>query len=182
MKMLVNGTIVAMVAMLLTACSYTPDQRTWTDIAYPTQSVQLEIVDRDNMSKKEFGEIQANLTKALKDLRIEVSPAANRKLIVEVVKYNEQSAVTTALQWIVQVTFPGPWAFYSNNTLELRARLIREDGSAIEFPKLAEISESGREFKHLQENMTRRVAYAVFTADALADAQERGYNQISVNK
>ncbi|MCX6788045.1 MAG: hypothetical protein NT108_02705 [Candidatus Kaiserbacteria bacterium] len=170
------------IVLFLSACSYTPDQRVWTDIAYPTQSVQLEIVDRDSMSKKETEEIRTVLAKTLNDLKIEVSPTAGRKLIVEVVKYNEQSVVTTALQWIIQTTFPGPWAFYSNNALDLRARLIKEDGSVVEFTKLAEISESGRDFKYLQENMARRVAYAVLTADALANAHERGYDKVSANK
>lgn len=181
--MRITHRLIAMLAILfLSACSYTPDQRAWTDIAYPAQSVQLVIVDKDNMSKKETEEIRSVLTKTLHDLRIEVNPTAGRKLVVEVVKYNEQSAVTTALRWIIQTTLPGPWALYTTNALNLRGRLVREDMSVVEFTKLAEISESGREFSYLRENMCRRVAYAVFTADALAKTQEIAYERTSANK
>lgn len=170
--------LAAMLAILfLSACSYIPDQRAWTDIEYPTQSVQLEIVDKDDMSKKETEEIRTVLIKTLNDLKIEVSQSTGRKLIVEVVKYNEQSAITTALRWFIQIQLPGPWAYYTTNALDLRARLIKEDGSVIEFSKLAEINESGREFAYLRENMARRVAYAVFTADALAVAHAHGYDR-----
>ncbi|MDO8231696.1 MAG: hypothetical protein Q7T37_00635 [bacterium] len=172
-----HGLVAILAILFLSACNYIPDQRAWTDIEYPAQSVQLEIVDKDNMSRKEIEEIRTVLTETLHDLRIEVGPAAGRKLIVEVVKYNEQSAVTTALRWIIQTTLPGPWAYYSTNALDLRARLVREDGSIIDFTKLSEINESGREFKYLQQNMARRVAYAVFTADALAVAHALGYDR-----
>ncbi|MDE1919466.1 MAG: hypothetical protein KGH56_02080 [Patescibacteria group bacterium] len=100
------------------------------------------------------------------------------KLVVEVTKYNEQSAAASYSRWVGEfMTPPVPWAHFTSNAYELRARLIRKDGSVIEFAKLAEISEGGRELKHVQENMARRVAYFVFTADALAKAHELGYDK-----
>lgn len=182
MRTILRGTIVAMTALLLTACTYTPDKRAWTDIEYPTQYVQLEVMNAAGMSALEVTATREVLTKALNDLRIDISPDADRKVIVEVVGYNEQSSIASALRWTIEIVVGVPLAHWTTNELKFRSRLIMKDGRIVEFDKFAEINESGREFKHLQENMARRVAYAVFTAAALADAQERGYNQISVNK
>lgn len=170
-----HGLVAMLVILFFSACNYTPDKRAWTDIAYPAQAVRLEIENKANMNNDEIRGTEEVLIRALHDLHIDVHQTADRKLLVEIVKYNEQSAVITTLRWISSVVGL-PLAHYTSNVFDLRARLVKEDGTVVEFTKLAEISESGREFKYLQENMARRVAYAVLTADALARAHELGYD------
>jgi len=120
------------------------------------------------MSEEELVTTRQIITRALNDLRISVHPTASRTLVVKVVNYNEQSSMVSNLRWVVQCLFPGPWAFHTWNAFDLRAQLIQADGSVLEFEKFSEIQESGRDFKLLQENMARRVALSVLTADAFA--------------
>lgn len=165
--------------LFVSACSYTPDRRSWTDIALPAQSVQLEIVDKAGMNKNEIETTREVLAEALKGLRITVDPAAERKLVVEVVGYNEQSTFLSALRWGIEAMGVPPVAHFTTNNFDLRARLIRKDGSTVEFTKLAEISEAARELRHMQENMARRVAYFVFTADVLDEMNRPAGNVVS---
>ncbi len=176
-----RGASATLAILFLSACTYTSHQRSWSDIEYPTRSVQLEIVNTAGMNTAEAQATKEVITKALRDLRINAGPNADRKLIVEVVRYNEQPAAESALKWICEFVVPGGWAHRTSNAFDLRARLIMPDGRVVEFAKLAEISEKAREFSDIQENMASRIAYFVFTDDIHDKLQECG-NLISTNK
>lgn len=178
------GLFAAMIATVVffSACTYTPDQMVWTDIEYPKKVVQLEIVNSAGMNAGETEKTIDVLTQTLRNYGIGVSPTAKRKLVVEVVGYNEQSTIVSILRWATEIVFAVPFPHFTSNLFDARARAIREDGSAIEAMKLAEISEAAREFEHIRENMAQRIAYFTFAADVFARIHERGYDKVSTNK
>ena len=167
--MKIHGTcVIAMLSVLfLSACAYDPIQRTALDPKYPSQSTRLEIVDKAGMSAEESRITREILMRALGYIRVSVDEAAKQQLVVEVVRYNEQSGVVSLLRWGAEFAVPGGWAHYTSNAIELRARLVRKDGSVTEFTKLAEISEAARELGDTETNMAERIAFFFYTADVL---------------
>ncbi len=180
----IRGLFAAMMVtvVFLSACTYTPDQMVWTDIEYPKKAVQLEIVNSAGMSARETKETLEAITQTLRNYGISVNPAAGRKLIVEVVGYNEQSTTASILRWATEFVLAVPLPHFTSNRFDARARVIREDGSVVEATKLAEISEATREFEHIRENMAQRIAYFTFATDVFAKIHERGYDKVSTNK
>lgn len=151
----------------LQACSHVPLQRTWSDIDFPAQSVRLEIQNAEGMSPEESAKVRTAIIDALQDFNIAVDPKARRALRVTIKAYNEQSGLVTFLRVALNISWPGAWAFYSNNELRVQAELIGPDGNVLPLDDSLKFTEHARNFKELVRSVALRIATSVLTAPSI---------------
>lgn len=154
-------------AAFATGCAYSEPVRVWKDVTYPSQAVAVEIVNSAGMNKEEESDVRQALIKALAERNIAIDSSATLKLRLEVVKHRVHPLPFWIYQWGVEIMGGVTVAHWSLNRLEVRAHITLPSGQSAEVAKFGEIKESGRNFGYLLRSTMRRVADAVFYADAL---------------
>ena len=177
-----HGLLALLASILLSACFYTPDQRAWSDIEYRPKTIQLKLVNADNLNDTEFAEAREIFIQKLSDIQILVTETAATKLNVKIVTYNQQSLATSVVRVGIEAGIALPAAHFTTNAFNLEGSLVMEDGRTLEFTELPETKESGRTFRYLLERMARQVVGDVFTSKGLYKAHELGYDKVSTNK
>ncbi len=171
---------VLMIAAFTAACSYQEPVRIWQEVQYPHQMVAVEIVNSAGMNKEEMDEVRQALDRALAERNIAIDQSAALKLRLEVVKHRTHPLPLWIYQWGVEIMGGVTVAHWSLNGLRVRAQITLPNGQSTEVVKFGEIRESGRNFGYLCQSTMRRVADAVFHADAAVLMTEAPAKAIAV--
>lgn len=123
----------------------------------------LEINSPEGVDKKESESFQELIILELEKRGFVITPDAERRLVVKIVKLDKESMASRTVKWTAFLFFAAPLQNTSSNALVVRV-FLEDKEKTTEFKEFQEFKESTKSWEDLKWLVARRIADAVYGA------------------
>lgn len=155
------------ILLCLAGCSSAYKQ---IEVEYPIspytkyKTLNLDIISSDDINKKELNSFKELIIMTLQKRGISVVNVESPKLIVEILNFNKESKSYKFVKWAGVIIVGGPFAWYTNNAIEVKVSIKDKGKTVEEFKEFQEFKESIHNWEDLKRTVANRITDAVYFA------------------